>query len=563
MPNSKVKNRRVAVDPITVTLPDGSTINSTHVGDLDIPELPPEARTAHIFPDLKHHALISIGIFCDHGCDVHFQNHKVSVLYKGKEILQGPRDSQGLWRLEIPSDEQKVSWAHPLVRDTPQFRIDLRHSANLVMPSTSVDDAMTWLHGALFSPVPSTLIKAIKNNQLLTWPMLTVKNVKKHLAPSIATAMGHLDQARKNAGSTKKNKSLGDNRYAALLDEIENDDAETIVDGEDNEETDDYFPQQENPTGIPTDFVYASIETIPRQRNDIIHSDQTGKFPVASYQGNLYVMVVYCYDANAILVAPMKTRSKHDIVKAYRKILARLIKAGLKPKLQRFDNECSELLKSYMDSENIDYQLVPPGMHRRNAAERAIRTFKNHFIAGLASVDPEFPLIAWDELLDQGETSLNLLRASRINPKLSAYAQLQGQFNFDATPLAPPGMKIVTHNKPDQRASWAPHGAEGFYVGGTPEHYRCFRVFIPALQSTRVSDTLAFFPKKSFPTPHVSPKDEITLAAKDLITALEKPATPNMPLYSIGDPQRQALKQLSNIFNESLPGVPKATQRHR
>ena len=67
---------------------------------------------------------------------------------------------------------------------------------------------------------------------------------------------------------------------------------------------------------------------------------------------------------------------------------------------------------------------MPPHIHRRNSAERAIQTFKNHFIAGLASIDPNFPLSNWCRLLPQAELTLNLLRPSRLNPKLSAYAQL-------------------------------------------------------------------------------------------------------------------------------------------
>ena len=64
-------------------------------------------------------------------------------------------------------------------------------------------------------------------------------------------------------------------------------------------------------------------------------------------------------------------------------------------------------------------------MHRRNAAERALRTFKTHFIAGLCSVDKDLPLHLWDRLLPQAELMLNLLRGSRINPKLSAWAQIR------------------------------------------------------------------------------------------------------------------------------------------
>jgi hypothetical protein len=50
-----------------------------------------------------------------------------------------------------------------------------------------------------------------------------------------------------------------------------------------------------------------------------------------------------------------------------------------------------------MHDQDVDFQLAPPGVHRRNAAKRAIRTFKNHFIAGLCiSVDKDFPLHLWD-----------------------------------------------------------------------------------------------------------------------------------------------------------------------
>ena len=67
---------------------------------------------------------------------------------------------------------------------------------------------------------------------------------------------------------------------------------------------------------------------------------------------------------------------------------------------------------------------MPPHIHRANAAERAIRTFKSRFLAGLSSCDPNFPVGEWDRLLDKAEMTLNLLRTSRCNPNLSAYAYL-------------------------------------------------------------------------------------------------------------------------------------------
>jgi hypothetical protein len=79
----------------------------------------------------------------------------------------------------------------------------------------------------------------------------------------------------------------------------------------------------------------------------------------------------------------------------------------------------------------VDYQLVPHHWHRHNAAKRAISTFKEHFVAGLASVDPYFPLHLWDRLLPQAELTLNLLRTSIQHPQLSAAAQYHGKVDYN------------------------------------------------------------------------------------------------------------------------------------
>jgi hypothetical protein len=95
----------------------------------------------------------------------------------------------------------------------------------------------------------------------------------------------------------------------------------------------------------------------------------------------------------------------------------------------------------------VEYQLVPPHCHRRNAAERAICTFKEHFVAGLASVDPNFTLHFWDRLLPQAEITLNLLRTSRQHPQLSAAAHFDGLIDYNKTAFAPPGCKIMKNRQ--------------------------------------------------------------------------------------------------------------------
>ena len=108
------------------------------------------------------------------------------------------------------------------------------------------------------------------------------------------------------------------------------------------------------------------------------------------------------------------------------------------------DNGCSNILKPNLRAEEINFQLAPPGIHQRNAAKRATRTAKNHLIAAFCSIDPNFPMHLWDRLLPQANITLNLLQGSRFNPKLSAYAQINGVFDFNQTLLAPPrGYKHV------------------------------------------------------------------------------------------------------------------------
>jgi hypothetical protein len=189
-------------------------------------------------------------------------------------------------------------------------------------------------------------------------------------------------------------------------------------------------------------------------------------------------------------------------------------------------------LRNYLTKQGIDYQLAPPHIHRRNNAERAIQTFKNHFISGLCSVDPNFPLKLWDKLLPQATLTLEILSQSRINPRMSAYAQLNGHFDFNRTPLAPPGTRVIAHDKPDQGASWDSHGVDGYYVGPVLDHYRCYQVHITKTKGTRIFDAVDFFPSKTAMT-HTSSKDLASIAALELSNALQIPI-PVAPFSHIG-----------------------------
>ena len=123
-----------------------------------------------------------------------------------------------------------------------------------------------------------------------------------------------------------------------------------------------------------------------------------------------------------------------------RGVISNLAAKGLNVDLQILDNEASAAYKYAITFKwKATLQLLPLDVHRRNRAERAIRTFKDHCLAILAGVDPKFPAYLWDLLLPQAEHTLNLLWKSHINPRISAWELFHGPLDFDKTPLAPIG----------------------------------------------------------------------------------------------------------------------------
>jgi hypothetical protein len=169
-------------------------------------------------------------------------------------------------------------------------------------------------------------------------------------------------------------------------------------------------------------------------------------------------MVLYDYDSNAILAQPIKDRTAPELLKAFQFMEQKRVARGLTPKLMKLDNEASKLLKDYLFQQDITFQLVPSYSHRRNSAERAIRSFKDHLIAGLCSTDRSFPMHLWDRILPHAVITLNMLRSSRIIPKLSIATHIFGQCDFNRAPMAPPGTMIIAHETPGKRKTWAPHG---------------------------------------------------------------------------------------------------------
>ena len=133
--------------------------------------------------------------------------------------------------------------------------------------------------------------------------------------------------------------------------------------------------------------------------------------------------------------------------------------------------------------------------------------------------------------------------------KLSAHDQVFGTFNYNRTPLAPLGTKVIIHEKPTQRASWDPHGKEGWLTGPVLRHYRHFEVAVAETGGQRVSDTIEFLPTK-YNMPKTSSDDRITAAIDELSSAINNP-TLRTPFLN-GDTTNNILQENQLIFSKPM-----------
>ena len=457
---------------IAVMQPDGSSVTSTHTGILDIPTV--GFTIAHIFPTLVG-SLISISVLVDLGLTATYTDLFVIICKGEREVLRGDRDLKtGLWMLDLHDFTQT-------------------HTAALAIQTRTQAEVAAFWHGAFGSPALSTLTAAMDKG-FISIPGISAATMRKHKPNPVATSFGHLDQTRQGYRSTKPGTVI-----------------ETVRDTEPKsaEDIDDCTAYPAEPKN------HVIVKFVRTGRN---YMDLAGRFPHQSARGSNYIMIMYSHDTGYIHVETPASRCAADIVSCFERGIEFFSNGQDKPVVERIDNECSKEFRMLCKKLTITIELAPPGQHRTNAAERAIRTFKNHFISVLSTTDKNFPL---DELVAQAEITLNLMRTCRSNTQISAYEAIRGAFDMNKTPIAPAGTRVVIHVKPDIRASWNTHGDEGFYIGPALDHYRCYRCWVISTAAIRVTDTVAWHPEK-LQMPGDSPMDAFSASINDLAESLRR-----------------------------------------
>ena len=468
-----------------VVVANGGELAASNTALLQTRALSKGAREAIVVPGMSQPALMSVSTLANNGyttiflpgnegVDV-FGANDVVISSTAPPALQGWRDGRGLWMVPVVDDT------------TISPSLDLAETAMSVYELPSTKEVVRFLHASLGHPTQATLLTAAQHGNLVTFPGMTPQNISRHFPESDATQKGHMKQTKQGVRSTK------------IVDE------DAMLG---------FKPQP----GVKHKDVYLMVFDATKKS---MFSDQTGKFPITSARGNKYIMVAVELDGNYIDGEPLQSRSAKSLTKAYLAIFQRWKATGvICPNWHILDNEAPEELKQAIRDNKCRVELTPADQHRRNAAERAIQTFKGHFISVLAGVDNSFPINQWDELLPQTILTLNLLRQSNVAPNISAWAYHHGSFDYNRMPLAPMGCAVQFHIKPSRRKTFGEHSEDGFYLKTSEEHYRTHVVFCKKTRAKRLADTV-FFKHKYITQPTVTPADAIVNALTKLQDAIQ------------------------------------------
>ncbi len=303
--------------------------------DINIPGLP-TILTGHIVPSLTIPSLIGIWPLCKARCKVIFDNKKCNVIFNGKVILTGIKDSPtDLWMLPIPhgmvgttpgecllpqpSPCEDCAPHHPTVTPDNHPGINLTTFMHSVQTRAN---AIKFAHQSLCNPKISTLLNATwkkfpqrvpQHDQETHYqvpkckprhsqgthkaPTTWNKEFRLQPVPNIPTAPYQPATRIEppvlplfNEGLVYPGPAYGATSGPNL---IGNDDDESIA----------------------NIFCFGAFAD---KNNGIVYHDLIGLFPFMSYDGSICFFILYHYESNSILATPIAGLGNVSIFNAYK-----------------------------------------------------------------------------------------------------------------------------------------------------------------------------------------------------------------------------------------------------
>ena len=380
MDGTPVHNKRIAVNPLTISLPDGTKIKSTHVCDIHIPGLP-TILTGHIVPRLEIASLIVISVLFESGCNVTFCDKHCDVFYNSKLILRGFKDpATDLWTL--PISPPSVQPTLQIEQHISTHQSSTQQTINFVHSISTRANKVKFAHQSLCNPKISSLLKAVRRGFLKGCPNINETLILKYLNPSPATAKGHMKRPRHGIHSTTPRMPTTQHRRQApepiLLPVQEPNNPPLPI------QQPIYQGYQSNSgPALIADDCDASIGNVfcfgvfADKNSGIVYHDMTGNFPFTSLNGSVCHFIMYHYESNSILATPIEYLTDITVFNAYKEQFIMLEEKGFKPKLNIMDNQATKHIKKFLTENECRLQLVEP--HNKNLIdeERAIQKGKD------------------------------------------------------------------------------------------------------------------------------------------------------------------------------------------
>ena len=201
--DAPLSEKQETTQQLTVSLPDGNEIRSTHTGLINVPRLPRSRRIGHVIPGLSRYSLVSVVASCNAGCDVMFTKIDVIVKYRGRVVLTGRKCTRtGLWMVPLHDDNRTSTHSITNVSGTPPKTHTghtqnshttnesfggqrTSHQANALVPTSTKAELARCYHQCMGSPPKSALLRTLRNHpkELETFPGLNKKLITKYLPP--------------------------------------------------------------------------------------------------------------------------------------------------------------------------------------------------------------------------------------------------------------------------------------------------------------------------------------------------------------------------------------------
>ena len=138
-------------------------------------------------------------------------------------------------------------------------------------------------------------------------------------------------------------------------------------------------------------------------------------------------------------------------------------------------------------------KFITTQIHSVNAEYQSIFKWKDHSIEVFYIIHYKFPIHLWFIIIQQDNTTLNLLRPSHINSEFFSQAAFEGKIDYNKKPLDPLETKVLVHNNIQKHMKWSAHGVQCWYIVLSMDHYQCYKFYINRTKDEINADMVGFF----------------------------------------------------------------------